>query len=36
VITGGDFGYERVNVADQQRDPGSFVNWVERLIRTRK
>jgi maltose alpha-D-glucosyltransferase/alpha-amylase len=36
VIQGGDFGYERVNVAAQQRDPGSFLNWLERMTRLRK
>ena len=36
AITGGDYRYEQVNVADQQGDPGSFVNWMERAIRVRK
>lgn len=36
VITGGDYGYERVNVMVQQRDPNSRLNWMERLIRVRK
>ena len=36
VITGGVFGYERVNVADQRRDPDSLLNWTERIIRMRK
>ena len=36
VIHGGTFGYEHINVADQRRDPGSFMNWMERMIRTRK
>lgn len=35
VIEGGEFGYERVNVASQQRDPTSFLNWVERMTRLR-
>jgi maltose alpha-D-glucosyltransferase / alpha-amylase len=30
------YGYEQVNVADQRRDPGSLLNWTERLIRTRR
>jgi maltose alpha-D-glucosyltransferase / alpha-amylase len=30
------FGYERVNVADQRRDPNSLLNWTERMIRMRK
>jgi maltose alpha-D-glucosyltransferase/alpha-amylase len=30
------FGFERVNVADQRRDPSSLLNWTERVIRARK
>jgi len=30
------YGYKRVNVADQRRDPNSLLNWTERIIRTRK
>jgi maltose alpha-D-glucosyltransferase/alpha-amylase len=36
VITGGTYGFEHTNVADQRRDPNSFMNWTERMIRTRK
>jgi maltose alpha-D-glucosyltransferase/alpha-amylase len=36
VITGGTYGFEHINVADQRRDPNSFMNWMERMIRTRK
>jgi maltose alpha-D-glucosyltransferase/alpha-amylase len=36
VISVGDYGYERVNVAAQQRDSKSLLNWMERLIRVRK
>jgi maltose alpha-D-glucosyltransferase/alpha-amylase len=32
----GEFGPERVNVAAQRRDPGSLLNWFERLIRRRR
>ncbi|MEA2246883.1 MAG: hypothetical protein QOH46_1412 [Solirubrobacteraceae bacterium] len=32
----GPFGPERVNVAAQRRDPGSLLNWFERLIRRRR
>ncbi len=32
----GAFGPERVNVKDQRRDPGSLLNWFERLIRRRR
>ena len=30
------YGYQRVNVADQRRDPDSLLNWTERIIRMRK
>ena len=30
------YGYERVNVAAQRRDPESLLNWTERMIRMRK
>jgi len=36
VVSGGDYGYERVNMAAQQRDPRSLFNWMERLCRVRK
>jgi maltose alpha-D-glucosyltransferase/alpha-amylase len=36
VITGGAYGYEHVNVAEQRRDPNSLLNWMERIIRMRK
>ena len=36
VITGGAYGYEHVNVAQQRRDPNSLLNWMERIIRMRK
>lgn len=36
VITGGEYGYESVNVTDQERDPASLINWMERLIRIRR
>jgi maltose alpha-D-glucosyltransferase/alpha-amylase len=32
----GPFGYRKVNVRSQREDPGSFLNWTERAIRTRK
>jgi len=35
-VQGGPFGYERLNVQRQREDPGSFLNWMERLIRTRR
>ncbi|MBT2793208.1 alpha-amylase family protein [Paraburkholderia strydomiana] len=36
VITGGAYSFERVNVASQRRDPNSFLNWMERMIRMRR
>jgi maltose alpha-D-glucosyltransferase/alpha-amylase len=36
VISGGQFGYERVNVAAQRRDSHSLLNFIERCIRMRK
>ena len=30
------YGYQRVNVAEQRRDPNSLLNWTERIIRMRK
>jgi maltose alpha-D-glucosyltransferase / alpha-amylase len=34
VITGGEYGYEKVNVTAQRRDPSSLLSWFERMIRT--
>jgi maltose alpha-D-glucosyltransferase/alpha-amylase len=34
VITGGDFGFETVNVEAQRRDPGSLLQWMERMLHT--
>ncbi|USZ69734.1 alpha-amylase family protein (plasmid) [Halorussus salilacus] len=36
VISGGEYGYESVNVADQRGDPDSLLAWFSRLIRARK
>jgi maltose alpha-D-glucosyltransferase / alpha-amylase len=36
VISGGGYGYERVNVAAEQCDSDSLLNRIERLIRVRK
>ncbi len=36
VISGGAYGYEEVNVADQRRDSNSLLNWMERILRMRK
>jgi trehalose synthase len=36
MVTDGEFGCGRVNVAEQRHDPDSPLNWMERLIRRRK
>src|SRR5580692_10846508 len=36
VISGGPYGYQHVNVAQQRRDPDSMLNWTERVLRMRK
>ena len=36
VIDEGEYGYERVNVAAQQRDPNSLLSWTERMLRIRR
>ncbi|HEY0253881.1 MAG TPA: alpha-amylase family protein, partial [Kofleriaceae bacterium] len=36
VIDQGPYGYEKINAADQRRDPSSLLNWTERIIRMRK
>jgi maltose alpha-D-glucosyltransferase/alpha-amylase len=35
LLRKGEFSYEKVNVAAQQRDANSFLNWVARMIRLR-
>jgi len=34
VISGGDFGYEKVNVVSQRRDATSLVSWTGRMLHT--
>jgi maltose alpha-D-glucosyltransferase/alpha-amylase len=36
VVDDGIFGFRRVNVNAQRRDPNSFMNWTARVIRVRK
>jgi len=36
VISKGPYNFEHVNVAKQKRDPNSFMDWTERIIRMRK
>jgi maltose alpha-D-glucosyltransferase / alpha-amylase len=35
VIDSGEFAFRKVNVAAQQRDPQSLLNWLERMTRLR-
>ena len=36
VVDHGVWSYEHVNVEAQRREPGSFLNWMARMIRLRK
>ena len=36
VISDGPYGFPHINVADQRRNPDSFLNWMERIVRMRK
>ena len=36
VISGGDFGYDKVNIGAQRDRPGSLMEHMQRLIRTRR
>jgi maltose alpha-D-glucosyltransferase/alpha-amylase len=36
VVEDAIFGYQRVNVNAQRRDPDSFMNWCTRLLRLRR
>jgi maltose alpha-D-glucosyltransferase / alpha-amylase len=36
VISEGAYGFRQLNVAAQRRDPNSFLNWMERIVRMRK
>jgi maltose alpha-D-glucosyltransferase / alpha-amylase len=36
VISDEEYGYHRVNVADQRRDQSSLLNWTVRVIRSRR
>jgi len=36
VISDAVYGYQKVNVAQQRREPESLLNWTERRIRMRK
>jgi maltose alpha-D-glucosyltransferase/alpha-amylase len=36
ILAGGEYGYERVNVAAQRADRDSLLNWMTGLTRTRR
>ena len=36
ILSGGDYGFERVSVGGQRSDPDSLLNWMASLIRTRR
>jgi maltose alpha-D-glucosyltransferase / alpha-amylase len=36
VISDAEYGYQRLNVAEQRRDPGSLMSWMARVLRVRK
>jgi maltose alpha-D-glucosyltransferase/alpha-amylase len=36
VIDKGDYGFQKINVAAQTRDPSSLLNWTAHMIRIRK
>jgi maltose alpha-D-glucosyltransferase/alpha-amylase len=36
VIDDRIYGYKKLNVAEQRRDPHSLLNWTERMVRNRK
>lgn len=36
IIEDGEFSYKKMNVVEAQQDESSFLNWLERLINTRK
>jgi maltose alpha-D-glucosyltransferase/alpha-amylase len=35
-VSAGAYGFRHVNVSAQRRDPDSFLNWTERVLRMRK
>lgn len=36
ILANGEYGYKKVNVHAQMRDPLSFLNWIDRVISVRK
>jgi maltose alpha-D-glucosyltransferase/alpha-amylase len=35
ILSGGPYGYERLNVEDQEREEGSMLRWMSEALRTR-
>jgi maltose alpha-D-glucosyltransferase / alpha-amylase len=36
VISTGEYGYRKVNVRDEEKAPGSLLNWIAQLVRLRR
>jgi maltose alpha-D-glucosyltransferase/alpha-amylase len=36
INSGGDYGFEKINVSSQRADPDSLLNWIASLMRTRR
>jgi maltose alpha-D-glucosyltransferase / alpha-amylase len=36
IVSRGPYAFDKINAAEQRRDPQSFLNWTERMIRMRK
>jgi maltose alpha-D-glucosyltransferase/alpha-amylase len=36
INSGGDYGFEKINVSSQRADPDSLLNWMASLMRTRR
>jgi maltose alpha-D-glucosyltransferase / alpha-amylase len=36
VVDSGEYDYKKINVNEQKKDPNSILNWMERMISTRK
>lgn len=36
VVTSNDFGFDKVNVANQHREPSSLLSWMQHMLRVRK
>ncbi len=36
IISKGGYGYEKINVATEQKEPASLLNWMKKLVKERK